>query len=89
MIKPTIHLNGSSPERLRDGYRNARRALHKAMEAINEAAPNGRDYYPQGENAFNVAAKEHYERVARLKETLEELNALEEHVQDQMDARRR
>jgi ferritin len=44
MIKPTIHLNGTSPERLFEGYINAYRAVDAAIEALANVEFHSRDY---------------------------------------------
>lgn len=49
---PTIHLNGTSGTDLRDGYAAAYDAIEKAMQALAKAESNGRDFYPQGPDAF-------------------------------------
>lgn len=55
---PTIHLNGTSFTDLRDGYAAAYDAIEKAMEALAKAELNGRDFYPQGPDAYYQARKE-------------------------------
>ena len=55
---PTIHLNGTSFTDLRDGYAAAYDAIDKAMEALGNAELNGRDFYPQGPDAYYQARKE-------------------------------
>jgi len=55
---PTIHLNGTSFTSLRDGYAAAYDAIDKAMEALGNAELNGRDFYPQGPDAYYQARKE-------------------------------
>lgn len=75
-----MHLNGTSRERLADGYRAARHALRKAEDALQEAAPNARDYYPQGPGAYEEAAREHRERQAALSKVREELFGIEEYL---------
>ncbi len=55
---PTIHLNGTSFTDLRDGYAAAYDAIEKAMEALGNAELNGRDFYPQGPDAYYQARKE-------------------------------
>lgn len=87
MIKPTIHLNGSSPESLREGYRKAAEALYDAISALCEAGPHGRDYYLQSNTAIYEAVAEHASRVDRLKSVQDELVQLAEHVQEQIDER--
>ena len=98
---PTLYLNGTSRDSLLDGYLAALDALRLAMEALQAAAPNARDYYVQAgdtffsstENkmklknwlekqrlTFCMAQNQHFVRLARLRETLDELNTLAEHV---------
>lgn len=89
LIKPTVHLNGTPGERLRDGYQVAAIAVLKAQDALQAAAPNARDYYVQGDSVYAKARAEHDERVMRLREIREELMALAESVQDQLDAKER
>lgn len=66
MMTPTIHFNGTSRQYLIDQYRKAFLAVLAAMEAVQAAAPNGRDYYPQGADAFLFALGEHVDRLKRL-----------------------
>ena len=47
MMKPSIHLNGSAPETLLEGYTEALRAVRDAIEKLAATAPHGRDYYTQ------------------------------------------
>jgi len=49
---PTIHLNGTGFTDLRDGYAAACDAIDKAIDALAKAESNGRDFYPQGPDAF-------------------------------------
>ncbi len=89
MRKPTIHLNGSSPESLAESYLAAYYAITAAEEKLNETSPNGRDYYPQEENANAEARAEHFARCEKLREVREELEALAMHCQDAADERAR
>lgn len=43
-MKPTVNLNGTSPEVMIQDRLHARRMVLAAMEALSELAPNGRDY---------------------------------------------
>lgn len=76
MMTPTIHRNGTPASQLQQAYEAAYRALTDAIEAVNAASPNGRDYYPQGAQAFTQAAAEHSRRLAALAAVQEELLAL-------------
>lgn len=80
MIKPSLHLNGSDPKVLRDGYRAAAEAVSKAIDLlVTHASPNARDYYPQGDNAARMAVAEHTSRVQRLQAIENELTDLALH----------
>ena len=54
----------------------------KAVEALDLAAPNGRDYYPQGNHAIGEAMREHTERVKPLLKAMRDLEAINEHIYD-------
>ena len=64
---PTIHLNGTGFTDLRDGYAAAYDAIEKAMEALAKAELNGRDFYPQGPDAYYQARKERDEAFDKLR----------------------
>jgi hypothetical protein len=87
MIKPTIHLNGTSAEVLLDQLVAAGKSLQQTIECLCDAAPNARDYYPQGQSAFGEAQREHQAREQKLREVLVELQALAEHVAEEIDLR--
>ncbi len=55
---PTIHLNGTSGTTLRDEYAAAYEAIGKAVDALLAATCNGRDFYPQGSDAYYKARDE-------------------------------
>jgi len=76
MTIPTIHLNGTSKDRLIEDLCNASNALNDAYAALKQTAPNGRDYYPQGDDALRKATQEHMSRLKRLDEIKGEINKL-------------
>lgn len=78
MRKPTIHLNGTSREALLEGYVTAISAVNDAMAKLAAAAPNGRDYYPQGTGALTEAQQEHEARAAKLRSVAAELQEIAE-----------
>jgi hypothetical protein len=80
MMKPSIHLNGSSRDDLFDGYMTALEAMQTAIYAVIQTAPHGRDYYPQGDDALRQAMAEHRDRLRRLGTVADELNALAAHT---------
>jgi hypothetical protein len=84
---PTIHLNGTAGEVLLDQYTSAARAVQQAIDAVCDAGPNARDYYVQGTDAALAAQREHEARVVLLKRVRDELAAIAEGVQDQIDAK--
>ena len=80
MMKPTIHMNGTSRSELERQLCEACVAVLKAKHALVDAAPNGRDYYLQGDDAFTRANNEHVERLRKLDEVGRELTDLLEWV---------
>ena len=64
---PTLHLNGTSKTDLRDGYAAAYNAIEKAIDALAKAELNGRDFYPQGPDAYYQARKERDEAFEKLR----------------------
>ena len=73
MRVPTIHNNGTSLEDLSDRVETAINALTDAVTALEQMAPNGRDYYPQGPEAITEATAEHRDRLRRVRGVLSEL----------------
>jgi hypothetical protein len=82
---PKIHRNGSDGKHLAAKLRAASDALHDAIEAMRETAPNARDYYTNGPNAFKFAAKEHHERIAKVEMVKDDLGKIWENILDQLD----
>ena len=87
MLIPTIHLNGTSGEDLLDQYAAAAEVVRKAIDAVCAAGPNARDYYVQGPDASLAVQREHEARVATLKRVRDDLAAIAEGIQDQIDAK--
>ena len=80
LAMPTIHLNGSSRDTLLEGYIAAMDTLRLAIKALQDAAPHARDYYVKAEGTFCLAQNQHFTRLARLRETLDEINTIAEHA---------
>lgn len=76
MTPPTIHLNGTSRERLSEGFCEASQAVDLAYQTVRQIGPNGRDFYPQGPEALAAAELEHMSRLRRLDEIKKELDDL-------------
>jgi len=73
---PTVHLNGTPAARLRAQTCVATAALRGAWNALVDAEPHMRDYYPQGPDAYTAASDEHASRLARIQSVLFEIQAL-------------
>lgn len=80
LVLPTVHLNGTSKGDLLEAYSNAIQAVHAAGDAMAKAAPNGRDYYPQGSAAINTAMDQHAARMQKLRSIVEELELIAESI---------
>jgi hypothetical protein len=76
MMVPTIHLNGTLRRDLMEAAMNAANAVRAASEQVARTGPNGRDYYPQGDDALRKAQTEHCARMMKLKQVAEELEDL-------------
>lgn len=87
MMIPTIHLNGTSREELIKQLLNASDALLVAIDKLGDASPHGRDYYPQGPDAFLKAHDEHIARIGRLFDVKTEIDSIAEKI-DQAPGRR-
>jgi hypothetical protein len=83
---PLVHLNGTSAERLLEGYTAAREAVSAAIHALADAAPNARDYYPIGDHAYAAARREHDARMVALVGVFEDLSRLQDHTASACDA---
>ncbi len=79
MIHPTVHLNGTSKDTLIEQWCTASSALLDAERAIQQCAPNARDYYPQGAEAFVAALDEYRKHAAALFAARQYLETLIEH----------
>jgi hypothetical protein len=65
---PTIHLNGTGAQSLADEYHAVYQAIDRACEALATATCNARDFYPQGNGAYQQARKERDDAFLKLKE---------------------
>ena len=88
MVFPTLHLNGTASADLQDQVTDAMLALHTAINALQAAGPNGRDYYVQRDvTAFAQAQQQHGDRLARLEAVQAELVAIADSIHAQMTER--
>ena len=81
---PTLHLNGTGKNNLRDGYANAYDAIDKAIEALANAELNGRDFYPQGPGAYSQARSERDAAFAQLRQAHQYVGEMLMGICDQM-----
>lgn len=63
---PTVHLNGSGRARLQEEQSAIVDAARKLLDVMAEGAPNARDYYPQGDDAYLRARKRYDERMREV-----------------------
>jgi hypothetical protein len=82
MQLPTIHLNGTSKAELIEQLCEASQAIDLAYSALKQAAPNGRDYYPQGPEAYTAARAQHEDRLRRLDAVKAEIDELAMAISD-------
>lgn len=86
---PVVHLNGTSAEDLLGELSHAAEAIYAAIGQVCDTAPNARDYYPLGPDAYMRARAEHEARLDRLRAVRDELLEIQENVYQQQQARLR
>ena len=63
---PTIHLNGTGKDTLTAEYYAAYKAIKESINTLLDATLNGRDFYPQGSDAFYKAREERQDALSKL-----------------------
>lgn len=86
---PTVHLNGSSVNNLKDDWLWVSDAARTLLNKLTEASPNSRDYYPQGGSAYAIARDEHADRMRAVQGIVADANLILAHLQSQQDLRKR
>jgi hypothetical protein len=86
MQYPTLHMNGTAPRDLFRECRTAMDGLSTAQEALAAMTVNGRDYYPQGDDAFTKARAEHVKRLDAIRCIREEIEKIAMHIMDNTPA---
>lgn len=84
---PSIHLNGTGVTSLLAQYTEACHAVQHAVRALQEAAPNARDYYPQGDRAYGEAEREYLVHLRGLQGALKDLESLAAYCMEQRELR--
>lgn len=74
VVLPVIHLNGDRKATLVGHLEAAYRAVHHALECLQDGAPNARNYYPQP-GLYEQARAQHRWRQAQLQAVLKSLEA--------------
>jgi hypothetical protein len=77
---PTIHINGTGAKTLRAEYKALSKALQAAEDRLLAATCNGRDFYPQGPDAYYAARFERDGMLAKLREIMDYANAWHDHA---------
>ncbi len=85
MITPTIHSNGTSGKLLYLDYENAMNRVQDAIDALNNTTLNGRDYYPQGVDAFEKAVQERIDMGNRMASVHNDLQIITTSIHDQIN----
>lgn len=86
---PTVHLNGTAKTDLLEQLWAASCAVLNAIEQLQAASPNARDYYVQPAGTYEVAVDQHERRARKLHDVAQELAEISERVADQHDNRNR
>lgn len=73
LVPPAIHSNGTSKEELVELRIAVAEQAHHLLEAMKRAAPNGRDYYPHGEDTYGRARAAWADRQAMVEKLLDEV----------------
>ena len=82
-MAPCVNMNGTSKQELVDQQIAIMDATDTVLAALRAANPNGRDYYPLGDEALVRAAAEHKARVAQAEAIRAEAEALALAIQAQ------
>lgn len=87
-LLPTIHLNGTGRREIVSQLVQAYTQLDLAMEKMAQAAPHGRDYYPQDKGeilstSYLAASEAHRLRMRKVRDVRDEIEQLAMAVHDQ------
>lgn len=85
---PQVHINGTSRLDLLGQMLAAARGLREAYALMAAAAPNQRDYYPMGPEAWEQAQAQHGARLTAVEGIRREYEELALAISDQGSGRR-
>lgn len=88
-MTPTIHLNGTAAQTLIEQTEAVLDAAHALKSALYDAQPNARDFYPQGEGAYQAARRKHDEHLRTVGNLIEAFGEQLADLIDQQDKRRK
>lgn len=74
VIFPCVHFNGTPKSRLIENLCEVRQKLNETYEALKQAGPNGRDYYPVP-GLMDKAIEQHRQRQLALDSLLASIDA--------------
>jgi len=77
---PTIHLNGTGADTIEREYRAVRHAIAAAVDALQVATCNQRDFYPQEPGAWQQARAERTEAFRLLQQVSDYAEQWEAHA---------
>ena len=78
---PTIHLNGNSRRALLSQYQKVHNPLLKAWDAMTQIQFHPRDYYVQGDTAWDAADKERTEVYTDLRKIIDYFETHVNHIE--------
>jgi len=82
MIYPTLNNNGTSGKYLKEELVASINAINAAKTSLRNCSPHGRDYPA---DKIESAIEEHYTRIKRLADVIEELMQIALNIQQQQD----
>jgi len=80
MTKPVFNRDGTPNKELFEQNNVARLAVVTAIKALENAAPQMRDYFLKGTHFFDAAMREHKDRLERLQSVRDEIKLLLDHI---------
>lgn len=79
---PTLHLNGTGAASLQREYHAVLKALNNVSDALAQATCHPRDFYPQGDGAWEQARAERDKAFENLREVQEYVEQWLTHIHD-------
>lgn len=86
MIIPTVHMNGTDGRDLLEQQQAVLDALRAVPFAMFAATPNGRDYYPQGEDALHEARMAFNKHFKTIQDMITDFDYVLMGIEDQINS---